>query len=365
MAKPLTFWQRLAPAFALLLMAPLVAEFLLADFNIRQIGMLAIFAPLYGGGALVIREFTRRAGRGWHTMVLLAIAWGFCLEGFVNQTLFNPDYAGAHLLKYGFLPSLGTSLNYTVFIVSLHTIWSTCTPIALAESLAGERHNTPWLRRPELIGAVTLWLLGTVATGMSSFERFKYIASFSQFATVAAIIGTLVLIAFVATPHMAAAKASDAGPAGRSQAPSLLVVLLVAFAITTAFQIWFHYAPGQKIAPLLGLTGFVAIDLAAFAALRLWSERAGWGPEYPLAAAVGAILTYGWFGMRRYLDSGATALGVPTTPVDIAGQGALLLGFLGLGYVGYKRLARRPSPSPAPQAEPIPRAPGKALDWQR
>ena len=59
--------RRLAPAVLLTLLAPIVAEFLLGDFSIRKIGIALALLPLYGGGALLIREIARRTGRGWPT----------------------------------------------------------------------------------------------------------------------------------------------------------------------------------------------------------------------------------------------------------------------------------------------------------
>ncbi|MGH7921493.1 MAG: hypothetical protein ACREQM_16350, partial [Candidatus Dormibacteraceae bacterium] len=75
------FWGRVAPALLLLVLSPLVAEFLLGDLSVRSLYVLAYLIPLYGGGALLIREVTRRSGRGWPTMVLLAIAYGIFEEG--------------------------------------------------------------------------------------------------------------------------------------------------------------------------------------------------------------------------------------------------------------------------------------------
>ena len=48
--------RRIAPALALLIIAPLIAEFLLGDFSIRQIGFVLVFIPQYGGGALLVRN---------------------------------------------------------------------------------------------------------------------------------------------------------------------------------------------------------------------------------------------------------------------------------------------------------------------
>ena len=57
--------KRVWPAIGLFFLAPLVAEFLLGDLPINLLGALLVLAPLYGGGALLIREVVRRTGGGW------------------------------------------------------------------------------------------------------------------------------------------------------------------------------------------------------------------------------------------------------------------------------------------------------------
>jgi hypothetical protein len=128
---------RVAPALVLVVLAPLVGEFLLADFTIRNLALLLALLPLYGGGALLVREVTRRSGRGWPTMLLLALAYALVEEVFLTQSLFNPDYAHKRLLDYGYLPALGTSLNWTFFVLSIHVVWSVATPILIAEGRRG------------------------------------------------------------------------------------------------------------------------------------------------------------------------------------------------------------------------------------
>jgi hypothetical protein len=64
-------------------------------------------APMYGGGALVIREAVRRAGRGWPSILALGLAYGVLEEGLVTQSLFNRDYAGLRLLDPAYIPALG------------------------------------------------------------------------------------------------------------------------------------------------------------------------------------------------------------------------------------------------------------------
>jgi hypothetical protein len=69
-----TMLRRIAPAVGLFFLAPLVAEYLLGNVSIKEITGLLFLAPMYGGGALLIREVARRTGRGWPTIILLAAA---------------------------------------------------------------------------------------------------------------------------------------------------------------------------------------------------------------------------------------------------------------------------------------------------
>lgn len=56
------------------------------------LGYLGIFIPLYGTVAVLIREITRRTGRGWPTILLLGAAFGLIQAGLIDQSLFNPGY---------------------------------------------------------------------------------------------------------------------------------------------------------------------------------------------------------------------------------------------------------------------------------
>ena len=89
--------RRVLPALALFVIAPLIAEFLLGNMSITHLGLLVILAPLYGGGALPIRESVRRAGRPWPSIFLLALAFGILEEAFLTESLFNPNYLGLNL----------------------------------------------------------------------------------------------------------------------------------------------------------------------------------------------------------------------------------------------------------------------------
>jgi len=87
--------RRIAPALGLFILSPVVGEFLLGNVSIDALPIGLVMSPMYGGGAVIIREVARRAGKGWPTMFLLALASAAIEEGLVCQTLFNPHSFGS------------------------------------------------------------------------------------------------------------------------------------------------------------------------------------------------------------------------------------------------------------------------------
>jgi hypothetical protein len=56
-------------------LAPLIGECLLGNLPITWLWLLPILALLYGGGALLVRETTRRLQLGWPSMIVLGLAY--------------------------------------------------------------------------------------------------------------------------------------------------------------------------------------------------------------------------------------------------------------------------------------------------
>src|SRR5262245_56515933 len=126
--------RRIAPAVALFFLSPYVGEFLLGNVSIDAVPMGLVLAPMYGGAAVIGREAAGRAGKGWPAIVLLALAYGVIEEGLLCQTLFNPSYFGLSLLKETHIAAVGMGAWWTLFVLTLHTVWSISVPIAIVES---------------------------------------------------------------------------------------------------------------------------------------------------------------------------------------------------------------------------------------
>lgn len=313
----MSFVRRIAPAVLLTVLSPIIAEFLLGDFSIRSLALVLALVPLYGCGALLIREVARRTGRAWPTIVLLAAAYSLLEEGFLTQSLFNPNYAGQRLLDYGYIPALGTSLNWSLFVLSLHVVWSIATPILIAEGVASDRRTQPWLRTPGLLITGLLFVVGCVGTASFSIKSSPFVAKTSQFLAV----GLLVLLAIVGAFTIGAGAGNGEHPTARagSQAPRPLWVFLATLALAILFMMAEPFARDHGLAPFVGVLARAACEAVAITLIVRWSRMRGWGAAQYLALAAGTTLTYALFGLAAFLQ-GHTNLGAPTDGIDIAGQ---------------------------------------------
>jgi hypothetical protein len=271
--------RRLAPAFALFFLAPLVAEFLLGDFPITYLGVLFALAPLYGGGALLIREVARRTDRGWPTMLLLALAFGVIEEGLLTQSLFNPNYVNAHLLDEGFVPALGIAVPWTIFVLTLHTVWSVATPVALVEEATVSHREQPWTRTPGLIAASVLFVVGCVVTFQFTYSDEHFLASPAQLTASAAIAIALVVVAFVVPRRWESV----------GRVPSAWLVFVGAFLAGAIFMLADDVIPWQ-----IGVIVVPIMLAAVIVSVLRWSGRPDWGPWHRFGLAAGALLTYTW-----------------------------------------------------------------------
>ncbi len=311
------------PAIGLFFLAPLVAEFLLGNLPIQMLPVILVLAPMYGGGALLIRDLVRRAGRGWPSIVILGLAYGIIEEAYTTQSLFNPNYLklNLHLLQPAYIPALGIGAWWTIFVLNLHTAWSVSASIALVEAAVPDRAETPWLGRIGLTVTSLLFALGVFVTTRFQLKADAFRASHAQLLTSGAIIVGLVVVAFLLPRRMSALHIG--------WIPNPWIVGALALVAGSAVLV----TPGTwnwgAVAAIL------AIDLAMIAGVLLWSRRSGWDLRHKLALGAGAALAYGWhaFIQTPVVGNGLTVIR--------AGNAIFFLAAVALIVFAAKRTARQ------------------------
>ncbi|WP_051165665.1 hypothetical protein [Amycolatopsis orientalis] len=274
---------------ALAALSPFFAEFLLGDQYLsgppqagRQLVMFAMFVTLYGAGAVLIREAARRMNRGWPTIIALALAYGVAEEGLLTQTLFNPHYLDLDLLKPAYVPWLGIGGQWTVYVLTLHVVWSIATPIAIAEAFFG---RTSWLRRPGLWAWSGVLAIGCAATFFVSYQMRHFLASPAQL--VGAFLVAAVLVFGTLRRTVTPKPVRGNGWLG----------FAVGAIASTLFQVVMQKS-------LLPPWPNVVVMLALEAAVVAYAIRVR-PPAISLAA--GATVTYGWVGLLSAVNAGFAA----------------------------------------------------------
>lgn len=266
-------------ALTLFFIAPLVAEYLLGDFPVTFLWPLIMMTPMYGGGALLIRELARRTGRGWPTILLLGGAYAIIEEAFTTQSLFNPHYLGMHLLSHAWIPALGISAWWTLFMLNVHPFWSIGVSIALAEGLFPSRVPAPWLGKVGLSVTAVFFALGAYAGTRYQFHHDPFRASAAQF-----IVSALSVLAFTAAAFLISPHSPSRNP---SPVPSPWLMGGVTFVLGAAVF----------LSPVLWDWGAVvliaAVDLVFLVGLGLFSRCSAWTPLHTFSVGAGGALLYG------------------------------------------------------------------------
>ena len=274
-------------AICLFFLTPLTAEYLLGDIPITNVGALVALAPMYGGGAILIRELVRRTNRGWVSFALLALAYAAIEEALIDQSLFNPHFLGLRLLDYGYLPSLGTAFPWLIYVLGIHVVWSMAVPIGLTEALFAESEPKPWLGRIGLGVAVLLLLAGGILVGLFQRHGDPFRNSPMQSAVSLILIALLVIAAFripraEPAPSLIAAPASLVGGLG----------FVLGWAVLLAYSVGHSRGwpwPATVLAQLIA-SGLLILFVHWATQARRWTAMSAWG------AATGGMLVYAGYG---------------------------------------------------------------------
>jgi hypothetical protein len=271
--------RSIAAAVTLFFVAPLVAEYLLGDFPLTWLPLLLLLAPMYGGGALLIRELVRRSGRGWPSILLLGVAYAVIEEAFTTQSLFNPHYLGMHLLGPAWIPSLGIGAWWTVFMLNVHPFWSIGVSIALVEGLYPSRVRTPWLGKVGVWVAAGLFAVGICTNTISSLRHDPFRASSAQLIVAALLVVVFAAAAFLLPPPVASHQPGAAPSPWLSGLATFLLGIAVFLAPVNLNWV--------------AVAWILAADLVFLFSLWVFSRRSSWTALHTFSIGAAGALVYG------------------------------------------------------------------------
>jgi len=265
----------------------------------------------------LIRELARRTRKGWPAILILGMAYAIFEEAFTTQSLFNPNYLHLHLLSPAYIPSLGISAWWTLWMLNVHPIWSIATPIALIEACFPDRARTPWLGKWGIAITAVLFVLGAVMSTLISLKQDPFVAQPVQLASAAVVCAALIAAAFLAPRNRK--------PAAYGWIPNPLLSGMFALGLGSILLL---------IPSVWGWLAFLSMlmcDLVALLAVWTWSRRIGWSLQHQLALAAGAALAYGW---HSFLQQPV----VPTSPSVVrVGNAIFVLAAVWLIWFATKR----------------------------
>jgi len=279
-------------ALGLMVLSAVCAEDLAAydDTTGRPAELLAgllIFVFLYGGPALLIREFVRRTERGWTSFLLLATAAGIVQAGLVDQSLFNDDYreieSWGDLYDPTSVDALGLSAYAAQSFVLGHAIYSFGAPVALLEAAVPGRSRSPWLGTRGIV---------VVAIGYLAVAALVLVDTLSNEPTrptVAQLVGAVVVVTALVA---AALRVPRHVPPSSRRAPHVAIVVAVSFVLATLLA----FAPSTWA----GFAASAAIVVVSVALLAYAAGGAAWGVRHAGAVAAGAVLSRGLLAFTYY-----------------------------------------------------------------
>lgn len=225
--------RRRGPALTLFLAAPLVGEIFSGSTPLNtpfSIPFLPILPPLYGCGALLIRELLVRRQLGRRALFLLALAFGLMEEGFMLGSIFNPEFPPTAPVS-GVAMFLGVQWVWTLTVLSAHVFLSIGIPVLLVEMAFPEIAGRPLLHGRRLALVIAAYaaaiVVGTpLIAAILAAAVNVYLPVGLPWLVTPLIAGVLVALA-LRQPKGTLLPPEAGGPSGRAFGLGLAVAFLV------------------------------------------------------------------------------------------------------------------------------------------
>ncbi|WP_020013726.1 hypothetical protein [Promicromonospora sukumoe] len=286
-------------AWTLVVLTPLIAELALGSTPVRMAWLVLLWMPVYGAGVLLIRELVARRGRGWPSILLLALAYELVEDGIGLQALTSPHLYDA--ASWG-ARVLGVNLPYLEANAIYHAVFTVCIPIALTNLLFPAHRGRPYLGVPGTVVAAVIAVLGVgLLRTVTLSEDPGYQAPPAFVLGVVVVVLALGVVALFVVP---ATRGRAADPAGTAAVPSLgFLAAASGLATLVFFGLSFPVFGAEQPAFTEGLTVLIPMAVTAVGVVACYryltrtASSPAWTPRHTLALIGGALVAHSVGGL--------------------------------------------------------------------
>jgi hypothetical protein len=342
-----TRWQSIAPIAVLIFLSPVLTELLMGVVHLSNLWLLVPEMSVYGTAALLIREVTRRRGRGWGTLLLLGIAYAIAEECVILQTSLTPQFfPPAFEANFGW--AHGVQWIYLTAMLWYESVYAIVLPIYLTEMLFPAQRDEQWVNENGLAVTAAIFVLASVGVwqlwsrvGLQFYGPSTYQVSPLYIIAALAIIAIIVAATFLIKLRTQAARKADQ----RAPRPWLVWLMSFGFSLAWFFLIVLAYLPAASLnalSPLIPIgAGLVWIGIGLLVVRRI-SSAADWGDRQRLALTFGASVAS---------MLGGTLVVLADAPIDILSKFAFDLIAIGLFIWFAARLQQRDRQAKTPPGD--------------
>jgi hypothetical protein len=278
-----------APAFTLMVMAPLLTEVLPGATRFSSIFVFPVEVCVWGGGALLIRYALRRWRLGWVSMVMMALALALAEECLIQQTSLAPLVIRLKGVTYA--RAIGVNYVYMLWALVYEPVFVVVVSIGLVELIYPGRKERVWVGKAGLFVVIPLFVIGSFLAWFTwtQIARVKvfHLPAY-RLPTPAVVISVLSIFLLVGmalrggrwgnVKPLKPLSPLVLGVVGGVWAVLLYGLVLLAFGIDPAFSEWGAVGAGVVLA------GSAVVVVPRF------SGHAGWGPRHSYGLVCGLVV---------------------------------------------------------------------------
>jgi len=282
--------RRMAPAFTLALLAPLLAEVLPGATRFSAIFVFPIEVCVWGIGAVLIREIVRRKGLGWPSLLLLALVLAVAEECLIQQTSLAPLVI--QLKGEVYARAFGVNYVYLLWALIYESVYVVLLPVLLAELIFPARRNQAWMSRAGIIVSLVLLAVGCLLAWFSwtQIARVQVFHLPAYTPPLVAVLAALAAIFLLILAALGPARRLGSDRAMRPPSPWLLGLGGAIWAILVFGLCLLAFGIAPDFPPAAAIGGGVALSALVIVLLPRFAAHPGWRPIHGFGLVFGTMI---------------------------------------------------------------------------